>query len=110
VGLRDDEALTTPGILARDPSWDMWRDGFPRGEAPGQVGAWADRVLSRSRSADGDALAFAHGHLLRLVAARWLQMEPAAGASFGFAPGTVSSLGHERGTDVLTGWNWIPHP
>jgi probable phosphoglycerate mutase len=106
----DYEGLTTPEILARDPSWDMWRNGFPGGEDPAQIAARADRVLSRLRSAEGDALAFAHGHLLRVLATRWLRMEPAAGARFGLAPGTVSSLGCERETEVLTGWNWIPHP
>jgi broad specificity phosphatase PhoE len=106
----DYEGLTTPEILARDHSWDMWRDGCPGGEDPGQVGARADRVLSRLRSAEGDVLAFAHAHLLRVVAARWLQMEPAAGARFVLAPGTISSLGHERETEVLASWNWIPHP
>src|SRR4051794_12274165 len=104
------EGLTTPEILARDHSWDMWRDGFPGGEDPGQIGARADRALSRLRSADGDVLAFAHAHLLRVVAARWLQMEPAGGARFALAPGTISSLGYERETEVLASWNWIPRP
>jgi len=86
----DYEGLTTPEILARDHSWDMWRDGFPGGEDPGQIGARADRVLSRLRSADGDVLASAHAHLLRVVAARWLQMEP------GRALASHSRLGRSR--------------
>ena len=69
------EGLTTPEIRERDPDWSLWRDGCPGGESPAQVGARADRVLERLRAAGGDAAAFAHGHILRVVTARWLGME-----------------------------------
>jgi probable phosphoglycerate mutase len=69
------------------------------------VGERADRVLARLRAADGDALAFAHGHILRVVTARWLGMEVAAGARFALVAGAVGTLGFERQTEVLKGWN-----
>jgi probable phosphoglycerate mutase len=102
----DYEGLTTPEIHLRDPGWNLWRDGCPGGESPQQIGARADQALARLRNGGGDVLAFAHGHVLRVLAARWLQMEPAAGARFAFAPGAVSWLDHERDTEVLARWNW----
>jgi broad specificity phosphatase PhoE len=101
------EGLTTPEIRARDPSWNLWRDGCPGGESPAQVGERADRVLSRLRdgTGSGDAVAFAHGHFLRVVAARWLSMEVAAGARFALAAGSLGVLGYERETEVLVRWN-----
>jgi broad specificity phosphatase PhoE len=99
------EGLTTPEIRERNPEWNLWRDGCPGGETPGKVGARADRVLERLRGADGDALAFAHGHILRVVTARWLAMEPAAGARFLLKAGAIGVLGYERETEVLERWN-----
>jgi probable phosphoglycerate mutase len=102
------EGLTTPEIRERDPQWNLWRDGCPGGELPAQVGARADRVIARVRaagSADGDVVAFAHGHILRVLAARWVAMEPAAGARFALRAGAVSVLGFERETEVLQRWN-----
>ena len=99
------EGLTTPQIRERDPSWSLWRDGCPGGESPEQVGARADGVLERLRAADGDALAFAHGHILRVVTARWLGMEVAAGARFALGAGSLGVLGYEHDTQVLSRWN-----
>ena len=99
------EGLTTPEIRERNPEWNVWRDGCPGGERPDEVGGRADRVLARLRGADGDALAFAHGHILRVVTARWLAMEPAAGARFLFKAGAIAVLGYERETEVLERWN-----
>src|SRR5436305_11924663 len=65
------EGLTTPQIHETRPEWNLWRDGCPGGESPPEVGARADRVLARLASAEGDAAAFAHGHLLRVATARW---------------------------------------
>jgi probable phosphoglycerate mutase len=101
----DYEGLTTPQIRERNPDWVLWRDGCPGGETPAQVGARADRVLARLRSADGDAAAFAHGHILRVVTSRWIAMEPAAGARFALKAGAVSVLGFERETEVISRWN-----
>ena len=101
----DYEGLTTPEIRESNPTWNLWRDGCPGGERPEQVGARADRALERLRSADGDAVAFAHGHILRVVTARWLAMEPAAGARFALKAGNLGELGYERETEVLSRWN-----
>jgi probable phosphoglycerate mutase len=99
------EGLTTDEIRAMRPGWNLWRDGCPGGETPDQVGARADRVLARIRAAGGDALAFAHGHILRVLTARWLGMPPAAGARFALAAGSVGVLAFERETEVIQRWN-----
>jgi broad specificity phosphatase PhoE len=99
------EGLTTPQIRESDPDWNLWRDGCPGGELPAQVQARADRAIERLRSADGDALAFAHGHILRVLTARWLMMEVPAGARFALAAGGVGVFGYERETEVLRRWN-----
>jgi probable phosphoglycerate mutase len=99
------EGLTTPEIRVERPDWSLWRDGCPGGELPQQVGERADRALARLRSADGDALAFAHGHILRVITGRWLGMPAAAGARFALAAGGVGELGFERETEVLRRWN-----
>jgi broad specificity phosphatase PhoE len=101
----DYEGLTTPEIRERDPSWNLWRDGCPGGERPEQIGARVDRVLARFADVEGDGLVFAHGHVLRVVTARWLEMEVAAGARFKLDAGSLSILGHERETQVLQRWN-----
>jgi probable phosphoglycerate mutase len=99
------EGLTTPQIWETHPDWNLWRDGCPGGESPSEVGARADRALRRLRDTDGDAVAFAHGHILRVVTARWLDMEVAAGARFALEAGNTGVLGYERTTEVLRGWN-----
>jgi broad specificity phosphatase PhoE len=99
------EGLTTPEIRAQRPDWNLWRDGCPGGELPGQVAARADRVLARARAADGNVLAFAHGHILRVLAARWIEMRAAAGGRFALGAGAIGVLGHERETPVIRRWN-----
>lgn len=99
------EGLTTPQIRAENPEWVLWRDGCAGGETPDQVSRRADRALERLRSTDGDALAFAHGHILRVLTARWLEMDAVAGARFALAAGAIGVLGHERETQVLSRWN-----
>ena len=78
------------------PGWSLWRDGCPEGEAPGDVGARADRLIAEARAAGGDVIAFGHGHMLRVLAARWLELAPADGALFALATGTLSALGYEH--------------
>jgi broad specificity phosphatase PhoE len=99
------EGLTTPQIREENPGWSLWSDGSPGGEMPAQVGARADRVLASLREADGDVLVFAHGHILRVLTARWLQMGPEEGARFALKAGSISVLGYERETEVLQRWN-----
>ena len=102
------EGLTTPEIRERDPNWWLWRDGCPGGETPEQVGERADRALARLRGAGagGEAIAFAHGHLLRVLAARWIDLPPAEGARLALGAGAFGVLGYERDTTVLAGWNY----
>jgi len=101
----DYDGLTTPQIRELDPDWNLWRDGCPGGELPSEVGARVDRALERFAAAEGPGLAFAHGHLLRVLTARWLAMEPAAGARFRLAAAGVGRLGWERETRVIDQWN-----
>jgi probable phosphoglycerate mutase len=101
----DYEGLTTPEIRAGRPDWSLWRDGCPGGETPDEGGERADRVLARLRAVDGDALAFAHGHILRVVTARWIGLSAAGGARFALGAGAVSVLGYERETEVVARWN-----
>ncbi|HYG93829.1 MAG TPA: histidine phosphatase family protein [Nocardioides sp.] len=90
--------------------WSVWRDGSvdadPPGEVMADVGTRADRVLDRARArlSDGDVALVAHGHVLRVLTARWLGLEPEAGALFALPAGRYGVLGHEHGRPVLTGW------
>ena len=104
----DYEGLTTPQIREQRPDWSLWVDGCPDGEQPEEVGARADRALARLRGAGGNALAFAHGHILRVTAARWIELPPAGGARLGLRAGAISVLGHERETEVIQLWNDAP--
>jgi broad specificity phosphatase PhoE len=99
------EGLTTPEIRERDPGWNLWRDGCPGGERPEDVAARVDRVLERALAAGADVLVFSHGHTLRTMAARWIEMGPAAGARFALGAGAIGVLGYERQTRVITRWN-----
>lgn len=100
------EGLTTAQIRERRPDWGLWRDGCPGGEQPSQVAARADRVLERLRGAGGDAIAFAHGHILRVLAARWVEMPADFGARLALGAGTLSVLGFEHEVDpVIVRWN-----
>jgi broad specificity phosphatase PhoE len=101
----DYEGRKTVEIREERPGWTLWRDGVPGGETAAEVGARVDRVIAEARSSDGDAVVFAHGHVLRVLAARWLGLEPAAGQLFALDPATVSVLGYERETAVLRSWN-----
>jgi broad specificity phosphatase PhoE len=100
----DYEGRTTAAIRAEVPGWTLWRDGVPGGETAEDVGARADRVIERTRHA-GDVLVFSHGHFLRVLAARWLDLAPDAGGFFALDPASVSRLGWEREQAVLRGWN-----
>jgi broad specificity phosphatase PhoE len=101
----DYEGITTKEIRASRPGWFLWRDGCPGGETAADVGRRVDRVIAALDGLDGDAVLFAHGHVLRVLTARWLRFGPEAGAHFKLDTGTLSELGWERETPVITRWN-----
>jgi broad specificity phosphatase PhoE len=99
------EGRTQPEIRAEAPGWDLWRDGCPGGESAADVGRRADRVLAELHAADGDAAVFSHGHFLRVLAARWLDLPPEAGRIFALSTATLSVLGSEHDGPVVQLWN-----
>jgi len=99
----DYEGLTTPQIREQRPDWDLWRDGCPDGEDAAAVGTRADAVLAMLPPR-GDVVVFSHGHMLRVLTARWLGLPAADGALFALAPGAVGVLGHEQARRVLAAW------
>jgi probable phosphoglycerate mutase len=101
----DYEGRTSADIREERPGWTIWRDGVPGGESASEVGRRADRVVERARSAGGDTVCFAHSHLLRVLAARWVGLPPAAGRMLVLEAGSVSVLGWERETPVIVSWN-----
>lgn len=101
----DDEGRTTPEIRADRPGWSIWGDGPRNGETVDEVGVRADRVIARVREAPGDVLCFAHGHVLRILAARWLALPAVDGRLFALSTATVSVLGWEREAPVIQRWN-----
>ncbi|HTS55320.1 MAG TPA: histidine phosphatase family protein [Burkholderiales bacterium] len=92
----DYEGRTSADIHAGRPDWQLFRDGCPGGESPEQVGARADRAVRRLRAIEGDVLLFSSGHLLRMLAARWLGLEPATGRYFVLGTASLSALGYEH--------------
>ena len=100
-----DEGRTTPQIRAERPGWTIWRDGPKNGETARDVSARVDRVIARVRAGRGDTLAFAHGHVLRALTARWLGLPVRDGRLFELATATISVLGWEREQSVIERWN-----
>ena len=101
----DLEGRTSAEIRGEIPGWTIWDGPVPGGETAAQVGARADRVLARARAAGGDVALFAHGHLLRVAAARWLGLPPAEGRLFALDTASVSVLGLEQELPVIRSWN-----
>ena len=101
----DVEGMRTDEIRERHPGWTIWRGPWSGGEAIGDVAGRADRVLARVRAVDGDVLVFSHGHLLRVLAARWLGLDPTAGSMLALSTATISLLGWEREAPVIERWN-----
>lgn len=99
------EGITTAEIRKTVPQWTVFSHPSPGGETPEQVAERVDRVIARARAADGDVALFAHGHVLRVLTARWLDMDPRMGKHFVLSTGTVSVLGWERDTPALELWN-----
>ena len=92
----DYEGRRTDEIHAERPGWQLFRDGCPRGETPEQVGARADHVLQQIRAVQGEVLIFSSGHFLRVLAARWLGLEPVAGRFFLLSTASLSALSYEH--------------
>ena len=104
------EGRTSADIHAERPDWQLFRDGCPGGESPDQIGARADRVVRRVRAIDGDTLLFSSGHVLRVLAARWLGLDPGAGKYFLLGTGSLSAVGyeHDRSDPVIRFWDEMP--
>jgi probable phosphoglycerate mutase len=113
-GLRDEllewdygeyEGLTTPQIREGRPSWYLWRDGVPGGESPDDVAARCDRLIADVLEIEGDVALVAHGHILRALAARWVEEPAAFGGRLHLSTGSISVLGWERDVRVTRTWN-----
>ena len=103
------EGRRSEDISAEMPGWTIWRGPWPDGETIEDVALRADRVLARVRGLAGDVAIFSHGHLLRVLTARWLELEPTAGGLFALSTATVSVLGWERERSVVERWNEACH-
>lgn len=99
------EGITTKEIRETIPDWTVWFGGCPEGETPDEVAARVDRVIAAAREAGGTTLVVAHGHVLRVLTARWLGLPPQDGRFFRLDTATVSLLGWERETPVVLRWN-----
>jgi len=101
----DYEGITTSQIREQRPRWTLWGDGCPNGETADDVAARADRVIERVLGAGGDVALVAHGHILRVLAARWVGEHGAFGGRLALATGSVCVLGFEREVQVISRWN-----
>jgi broad specificity phosphatase PhoE len=99
------EGITTDQIRQERPDWYLWRDGSSGGETPDDVGRRVDRVIDEVLRADGDVAIVAHGHVLRALAARWIEQPAAFGGRLRLDTGTLSVLGFEREVRVIRRWN-----
>jgi probable phosphoglycerate mutase len=107
------EGRLTREILKERPDWEMFRDGCPDGESPHDVAVRADRFIAQVRGIEGDILAFSSGHIIRMIAARWLGLPPGAGRLFYCRPASVGVLGfeHKRQSEPIIGlWNYVAQP
>ena len=107
----DYEGRRTKEIHEERPDWQLFRDGCPGGESPAQVGARADRIVSRVRAVNGDVVLFSSEHILRVLAARWLGLEPGAGRYFVLRTASLSTLGYEHSLaePVIRLWDETRH-
>jgi broad specificity phosphatase PhoE len=105
------EGRRSADIRKERPDWQLFRDGCPGGESPDQVGARTDRVVRRVRLVQGDVVLFSSGHFLRVLAARWLGLEPEAGKYFLLSTASLSALGyeHDRSQPVIRLWDDTCH-
>ena len=103
------EGRLTAEIREEVPGWTIWTHPVPNGETAEEVGGRVDRVLEEIRAVQGDVLIFAHGHVLRVLAVRWLELPPTEGRLFALDPATLSTAGYEREQPVVQRWN-VPVP
>lgn len=103
------EGRTTTDIRTEKPGWSIWTDDPPGGESLAQVARRADMVIARVAAMDGDSLIFAHAHILRVLAARWLGLSPDAGRLLALNTASLSILGHEHENRVIIIWNNLCH-
>jgi probable phosphoglycerate mutase len=101
----DYEGRTTTAIREDHPGWDVFGDGVPGGETLHQVAVRADRIITRIRAGSGDVACVAHAHLLRVLAVRWLGVDPVSGRYLVLGPASISVLGWEREQAVIEHWN-----
>jgi probable phosphoglycerate mutase len=101
----DYEGETTADIRKDSPDWYLWTDGCPNGENPEQVGQRVDRVIEEALTIDGRVALFAHGHVLRALAARWIELPVEAGGRLALSTGAICVLGYEREVRVVWRWN-----
>ncbi len=99
------EGLTSEQIERLRPGWSLWRDGCPGGERASDVGARADRVLAVLDGAEGAVAVFSHGHLLRVLGARWAALDARQGARLGLFTAAICALGYEHGLPIIARWN-----
>jgi broad specificity phosphatase PhoE len=99
------EGLTTPEIREQRPDWYLWHDGAPGGESPDDVAARCDRLIAELRPVEGDVAIVAHGHILRALAARWVDAPVALGGRLHLGTGSISVLAYERENSVISRWN-----
>jgi len=107
------EGLVLRDIQRERRTWELFRDGCPEGESPGDVAARADRVIARVRGIQGDVLAFSSGHIIRMIAARWLGLPPSTGRFFFCRPASVGVLAFEhknRDEPIISLWNQVAQP
>jgi probable phosphoglycerate mutase len=101
------EGRRTADVREERPGWGLWKDGVPGGETVDDVGRRADRVIEAARAGEGDVALFAHGHVLRVLGARWIGLPPDHGALLALSTASISVLGWERETAVVERWNEV---
>ncbi len=109
LGYGEYEGRTTADIRVERPGWSIWADGAPGGEPLAEAAARVDRVIARAQAAGGDVALFAHGHILRILGARWLDLPPDAAAGLALSTASLCILGFERERRVIWLWNDTSH-
>lgn len=99
------DGRTTKGIQESDPKWSLWRDGGPGGEKAADVGRRVDQIIDEVKASDGNVLIFAHGHVLRVLTARWLGEPPEAAQHYALETAGIGVLGYEHEYTVIRRWN-----